>query len=93
MPNRKKSALIALLEHTTVAAAAEASGISQPTLFRYLQDPTFRAKYQDAKKSIVDAALTQLQKATGDAVKVLTTLMNDKKVMKFEGLKHMGLNL
>lgn len=80
MPNQKNTALIALLEHSTVAAAAEASGISQPTLFRYLQDAKFREKYQCAKKSIVDAALTQLQKATGDAVTVLTTLMNDTAV-------------
>ncbi len=30
MPNLKNAALIALLEHSTVAAAAKASGISQP---------------------------------------------------------------
>ena len=77
MPNLKNTALVALLENPTVAAAAEASGISQPTLFRYLQQPDFRKKYQEAKKSIVDSALAQLQRATSDAVTVLTTLMND----------------
>ena len=80
MPNRKNAALIALLEHSTVAAAAEASGISQPTMFRYLQDAKFWEKYQEAKKSIVDAALTELQKATSDAVTVLTTIMRDDTV-------------
>ena len=74
---RQEQALIALLEQPTIKEAAEASGISQPTLFRFLQDKDFRAEYHKAKKALLDAALGDLQKATGRAVAVLSEIMED----------------
>jgi len=47
-------------------------------MFRYLQGKVFRAKYQDAKKSLVDAALTRLQQACGNAVEVLVEIMKNE---------------
>ena len=78
MPNKKSIALIALLEHNTVSDAAEASSVSKATMFRYLQDPAFRAKFQKAKQDIVDQALSRLQKACANAVDVLVEIMNDR---------------
>ena len=75
--SRKEAALIALLTQPTVKQAAEASGISQPSLFRFLQDKDFRAEYHKAKKALLDAALGDLQKATGRAVAVLSEIMED----------------
>ena len=79
MADRKNAALIALLEQPTIAAAAESSGISQPTLFRLLRDRTFREQYQKAKADLVDAALTKLHKAAAGAVTVLVSIMEDEK--------------
>lgn len=73
--SRQEIALIALLENPTVATAAEASGISRPTIFRYLQDPDFRRSYQAAKKALLDAALGDLQKASSEAVSTLRGVM------------------
>lgn len=80
MPNRKNSALLNLLEHNTVSDAAAASGISQATMFRYLQDPVFRSKFQKAKQDMIDTALTKLQRACVKAVDVLVEIMGDKSV-------------
>ena len=80
MANRRNGALLSLLENNSVADAAVACGISQTTIFRYLQDPTFRAKFQKANQDMVDIALTKLQRACGNAVDVLVEIMNDKNV-------------
>ena len=76
--SRQEQALIALIERPTVKEAAEASGISQPTLFRYLQDKDFREEYHKAKRSLLEAALGDLHKATGRAVAVLCEVMEDR---------------
>ena len=75
--SRQEQALIALLEQPTIKEAAEASGISQPTLFRYLQDTEFREEYQKAKRSLLEAALGDLQKASSEAVSTLREVMAD----------------
>ena len=80
MANRKNSALLSLLENNSVADAAAASGISETTIFRYMRDPAFRAKFQKAKQDIVDSALTKLQRACAGAVDVLVQIMKDKSV-------------
>ena len=75
--SRQEAALLALIQEPTVARAAEASGISQTSLFRYLQDNDFRREYQAAKRSLLEAALGDLHKATGRAVAVLCEIMED----------------
>ena len=75
--SRQEAALLALISEPTVAKAAEASGISQPTLFRYLQDTSFREEYQKAKRSLLEAALGDLQKASSEAVSTLRGVMAD----------------
>jgi AcrR family transcriptional regulator len=78
--SREDQALLALISEPTIAKAAEASGISQATLFRYLQDKEFRAEYQRQKRTLLDAALSDLHAAAGDAVACLVEIMTDTKV-------------
>lgn len=76
--SRQEQALIALIQQPTIKEAAEVSGISQPTLFRYLQDAEFRQEYHKAKRSLLEAALGDLQKASSEAVATLREVMADK---------------
>jgi AcrR family transcriptional regulator len=75
--SREDQALLALISEPTIAKAAEASGISQPTLFRYLQNKEFRAEYQRQKRTLLDAALSDLHAATGEAVACLVEIMTN----------------
>jgi hypothetical protein len=45
-------AIEALLSQPTTATAAKAAGVSQATLFRWLNDPTFAAAYRSARKHV-----------------------------------------
>ena len=76
--SRKKSkAVLALLDHRTVGEAAESIGVGQSTLFRWMQDHNFQRHYMQAKRKVINQAITQLQKMTGEAVEVLGHIMMD----------------
>jgi transposase-like protein len=76
--SRKKSkAILALLENRTVGEAAESIGVGQSTLFRWMQDHNFQQHLLQAKRKVIDQAITQLQNMCGDAVEVLKQIMID----------------
>lgn len=63
--------LAALLAHATVAEAAKASGVSERSIFRWLQREDFHARYASAKRAVVDEAVSDLKAATSAAVATL----------------------
>ena len=77
LPRKRQQAIAALIEHSTMKEAARAIGIGEATLHRWLKDQSFLASYRETKKCIVDHAITCLQRATGEAVKVLQEILSD----------------
>ena len=65
-------ALAALLSEPTIVQAATTAGISESTLARWLADPPFRARHREARRQVVEQAISALQRATEDAVTTLT---------------------
>ena len=77
LPRKQTKAITALLNHRTIGEAAEAVGVGQSTLFRWMQDSNFQRAYRDAKHRIVNHSITRLQQATGEAVETLVEIMKD----------------
>jgi hypothetical protein len=76
--SRKQEALIsALLTTPTLADAAHTAGIGEVTAWRWLKDATFQATYRDARRAVVQHAIAQVQRATGEAVETLRSVMQD----------------
>jgi hypothetical protein len=73
--NREK-ALIALLETTSVRQAAEKCGLSERTLFKFLEDADFKAEYRNARRQTVESAIAKIQNAASAAVERLADLMH-----------------
>lgn len=73
MPKRSNTdrALIALLNSNSIREAAKASRLSEETLYRYLREPDFVSQYREARRQTVEAAISKLQSATGEAVDTL----------------------
>jgi hypothetical protein len=69
---REDAVLAALLSEPTIAQAATKAGISESTVLRWLAEPSFRARYREARRQVVEMAVCQLQTATSDAVGTLT---------------------
>ncbi len=73
---QQQAALVALLSCPTYAAASAQSGVSQATLWRYMQDETFARLLREARSVVVSQAVLRLQCAAGDAVKALHDIVN-----------------
>src|SRR5215207_9913631 len=71
-PRHEEAALAALLSEPTIAAAAAKADIGESTLLRWLAEPAFKARYRDARRQVVELAVTGLQQATSEAVESLT---------------------
>lgn len=78
MTHRQERALQSLLECPTMAQAAQAAGVGVSSLRRWLkQDTEFMAAYQQAAKEALEHATKRAQAATGAAIDVLQTIMED----------------
>jgi hypothetical protein len=77
LPPKAEKVLTALLHHGAVRAAAKEAGVSEATVFRYLQDAEFQRRYRAARASVVDAAIALMQRLCSNAVSTLDTVMHD----------------
>lgn len=68
---KQESVLAALLTEVTMEQAAKKAGVSNTTLWRYLQLPAFRTAYQQARRQIVEESIALLQRASKRAVATL----------------------
>ncbi len=69
-------AIVALLQHPTIASAAESCGVSERTMWRWLQRDAFQKRFQEAQHAVVSSAVGALQAATIEAVKTLRRNLN-----------------
>jgi DNA-binding MurR/RpiR family transcriptional regulator len=76
-PPKAEKVLTALLQHGAVRSAAKEAGVSEATVFRYLQDAEFQRRYRQARASVVDAAIALMQRLCANAVTTLDTVMHD----------------
>jgi hypothetical protein len=66
-----KRALPALLAYPTIAEAAEAADLGERTIYRYLNDPDFKAALHKAQDRILAATTARLTGLTTQAVREL----------------------
>jgi hypothetical protein len=76
--SKQEKAIIALLKEPTTREAAEAAGVSEVTLWRWLQNSEFRASYMEVRRVAVQRAIARTQAATSEAVETLREVMSDK---------------
>jgi AcrR family transcriptional regulator len=72
-----QAAIQGLLLHPTNSEAAKAAGISEGTLYRYLNDDGFKALYNEAKRRMLDGTINKLRLASSGAVDVLIAIAHD----------------
>jgi len=76
--SRKQTAFLsALLTQPTLAKAAYQAGIGEVTAWRWMKDDGFQTAYREARRRVVQHAITRLQQATGKAVETLCMVMRD----------------
>src|SRR5215470_6810621 len=71
LSRKREAAILALLAHPTIPEAAKACGISETTMWRWLQRSDFQERYREAQHRVFDGALRSLQSASTEAVDCL----------------------
>jgi hypothetical protein len=75
---KQERALVALLDCGEIQAASVRAGISDVTLWRWLQQPAFQTRYRAARRQLVETAIAQLQSDCSIATRVLREVAEDK---------------
>lgn len=78
LSRKEEHALVALLTLPTIAEAAQAVGVAESTLLRWLRQAEFRDRYRAARQEAVGVAIARLQQGSAEAVAALLTIMQDK---------------
>lgn len=68
---KHEAAIAALLREPTLLAAAQAIGVNEQTLRRWLKDPAFAADYKAARRQTLELAVGALHDLAGEAVLTL----------------------
>ena len=77
LTRKQYTVLAALLSEPTIEKAAKQSGVSAPTIYRWLKDVEFRQEYVAAKWQVVQQTIGRLQLASSLAVNTLQDVMKD----------------
>jgi hypothetical protein len=77
LTHKQERAIGALLTSKSLIEAAELCQIGETTLRRWLTHPGFQAAYLEARRAVVQHALTALQQASMEAVETLRAVQND----------------
>jgi transposase-like protein len=77
LSHKQERAIAALLVAPSITAAAQQIGVNENTLLRWLKDAAFQTTYRDARRAVVQHAIVQVQRATGEAVETLRNVMQD----------------
>lgn len=70
--------IAALLCNPTAAAAAKAAGIGTTQLYKRLHEPKFRAKYDAARREMLEQSTAYIQGIVSEAISKMRDIMNDE---------------
>ena len=74
---KQERAIAALVTCTSITDAAQQCGVAEVTLHRWLKQEAFQTAYREARRAVVQHAIVQVQRATGEAVETLRNVMQD----------------
>ncbi len=74
---RQEALIAALLSEPTQEAAADRAEVPRSTMYRWLREVTFAARYRDARRDLFTHQMGRLQKTTGIALDTLREVMED----------------
>ena len=74
---KQERVISALLSYPTVREAAEVTGVGVSTIGNWLTQPNFKARYETARREMLDSAKNALRAASLGAVTTLAAISGD----------------
>lgn len=65
------------MNEPTISQVAKRLKVNESTVFRMMQDESFKIKYRETRRQLLHNSISQLQSVSGEAVQTLRTIMND----------------
>jgi hypothetical protein len=79
LSRKQEQAISALVTCASIIEAATQCGLAEVTLRRWLKQADFQHAYRDARRQVVQQAIAQVQRTTGEAVDTLRSVMQDRR--------------
>lgn len=79
LTTKQRRLIAALLSESKNLDAAKKAGVSEATIYRWLEDPTFQAALRAAEGQAIDVATRQLVTLQDSAIETVKTIMTDTK--------------
>jgi hypothetical protein len=76
---RRRKAIVAIHQNSTMEKAAAAIGVHVSTLYRFMKDPEFRKELLEAGGEMSSHTTARLQDTSGPAVSLLRQIIHDPK--------------
>lgn len=76
---KQNKALRAIITTPTIKEAADVSGISERTIYRYINDPQFMTAYRSLKSEIMRGVTNKIQLSSTTAIDTLVDVMENSK--------------
>lgn len=83
----KEKAIVALMNEASVAKAAQACGIAESTLYRWLDEPAFRDEYRKRRQQAFNQASALAQRYAVMGVHTMVKIMTDPTTPPFVRLQ------
>jgi hypothetical protein len=77
---KQHQAVQALIVHSSIPSAATSAGVSVRSLYRWLDEPTFRLALNTALDKSIDAAARGMVRLTEKAIDVVETVLDDEQL-------------
>jgi hypothetical protein len=78
LTSKQEKAIVALLSEGTTKEAASKAGVTETTLWRWLQLPEFQSRYHAMRRQLVEVAISELQSNASAAVRRLRAIIDDE---------------
>src|SRR5262245_61430787 len=89
----QERAILALVSEPTVRKAAEAAGIREPTMYRWMKEPEFAKAYREARRESFRHAIAMTQRYAPAAIQTLMKVMQDPQAAHSAKVSAAGLLL
>ena len=80
LPQKHQKAVRALLTHRSISEAADYSGVSERTIYRWMDQTNFRIALTKAESEIIDDSFRLLLSDLGDNLGTMRTIRDDTSV-------------
>lgn len=76
LSRKQEKVLLDLLNGSTITDASKANGISETTIFKWLNDEVFKSEYRRLRREAFEFSISQIQQTTDKAIETLKRNLN-----------------